>query len=94
MASVTFQVTLTAEEARAMEYAVLSIQDWINNAAHNYARIAAEEIVQLEIASCLAAGIQIPSTKEAIVAQAFERGTVKTGAQRNAEAEAQAALGH
>jgi hypothetical protein len=78
-------IELTETEALALSYAALSPQDWAENAVHNRCRIAIDEIVQVVVAKCLAEGEQIPTTREAIVAQGFECGAVKSAADRDAE---------
>jgi len=52
-------------------------------------RIANDEIVALTVKHCLDNGIQVPTTREAVVAYAFDNALVKTAAQRNAEAQAE-----
>lgn len=79
-------ITLTETEYKAMQYAALSVQDWADNALTNRARIAIDEIVDICVKECLANGVQIPGTKEEIVALAFANGYVKTIEERNAEA--------
>lgn len=87
----TYQIILTAAEDAALSYAALSQDDWIQNAVHERCRIAIDEIVGIAVQACLQEGVQVPGTKDDIVALAFEKGWVKTAAQRNAEAEAAAA---
>jgi len=84
-------VTLTDTENKAMEYSAASVSDWIDNAATNRARIAIDEIVKIYTDRALEEGVQIPTTKDAIVTDAFDREWVKTAAQRNADAAAEAA---
>ena len=79
-------IELTETEYKAMQYAALSVQEWADNALTNRARIAIDEIVDICVKECLANGIQIPGTKEDIVALAFANGYVKTAEERNAEA--------
>lgn len=86
-----YTVTLTEAENKALSYAALSQDDWIQNAVHERCRVAIDEIVQLAVTNFLAVGEPIPATREAIVDRAFELGLVKTAAQRQAEAEAEAA---
>jgi hypothetical protein len=86
-----YTVTLSAAEDAALSYAALSQQDWIDNAVHERARIAIEEIVQITVQKCLDSGTQIPGSKDEMVALAFSEGWVKTAAVRQAEAEAEAA---
>lgn len=81
----TYTINYTETEDMAMQYAALSVDDWIQNAAHERARIAIDEIVQIGVQKCLENNIQIPSSKDDIVDLAFERGWVKTAAQRNTE---------
>ena len=87
----TYTITLSAAEDAAFSFAALSQDDWIQNAVHERCRIAIEEIVQITVQKCLEADIQIPGSKDEMVALAFEQGWVKTAAQRQAEAEAELA---
>ena len=87
----TYNITLTAAEDAALSYVAFSQDAWIQNAVHERCRVAIEEIVGVAVQACLQEGIQIPGTKDDIVALAFEKGWVKTAAQRQAEAEAAAA---
>jgi hypothetical protein len=86
----TYTINYTQAEELAMQYASLSVNEWIQNAAHERARIAIEEIVAITVQKCLETNIQIPGTREAIVELAFDNGWVKTAAQRQADAIAQA----
>ena len=88
---VDITVQLTDTQNKCLEYAAASVQDWANNALHNRARIAQEEIIAALVAHCNAEEVAMAVGVDAQVAQAFELGVVKTGAQRNAEAEAAAA---
>ena len=87
---VDITVTLTATENKGLEYVAASVQDWIDNAATNRARIAVDEIVSLYTTRALDEGVAIPATRELIVADAFTREWVKTAAQRNIYAAAEA----
>jgi len=82
----TIQIELTDTQFKGLEYAALSPQEWAENAVTERARIANEEIVQLTVQHCLDNGIQVPATRELIVAYAFDNDIVKTAAVRNAEA--------
>jgi len=91
MPSITIELTET--QLKGLEYAAMSPQDWADNALTNRARIANDEIVQIVMNHCLDNGIQIPATREEIVAYGFDNDIVKTAAVRQAEAEAaQAAM--
>lgn len=87
----TYTVTLSDAENSALGYAALSQQDWIDNAIHERARIAIEEIVKLTVEKCLETNTQIPGSKDEMVALAFAQGWVKSAADRQAEMEAQMA---
>ena len=84
-----YKITLTDTEDKALAYAAASQQDWIDNVIHNRCRIAIDEIVKLAVDKFLAAGESMPGDRDQIVAIAFERGWVKTAAQRNVEAQAE-----
>ena len=86
----TIQIELTDTQFKGLEYAALSPQDWAENAVTERCRIANDEIVDITVKHCLDNGIQVPATRELIVAYAFDNDIVKTAAVRNAEAEAQA----
>jgi hypothetical protein len=87
----TITIELTDTQYKGLEYAALSPQDWAENAVTERCRIANDEIVQMTVAYCLDNGVQVPSTREEIVAYAFANNVVKTAAVRNAEAEAEEA---
>ena len=82
-------ITLTDTQYKGLEYAAADPQDWADNAVTERARIANDEIVTLYTNRALDEGVQIPATRELIVADAFTRGWVKTAAQRNADAAAE-----
>ena len=82
-----YTVTLTEAENKAMEYAAADVQDWIDNAATNRARIAIDEICDLYVKTKLENNQPITATnKTDMVLAAYEEGLVKTAAQRNEEA--------
>jgi hypothetical protein len=86
-------ITLTDTQMKGLEYAALSPQDWAENAVTERARIANDEIVDMTVKHCLDNGIQVPATREAVVAYAFDNDIVATAADRQSEAEAaQAAM--
>jgi len=84
-----YTVTLTEAEDLALQYAAADVQDWIDNAAHNRARIAIDEICDLYVKTKLESNSPITATnKPDMVLAAYEEGLVKTTAQRNEEAAA------
>jgi hypothetical protein len=88
---IQYNITLSSSEDKALSYAALSQDDWIQNAVHERCRIAIDEIAKICVEQCLANNIQIPGSKDAMVDLAFENGWVITAAQRQAQAEAEAA---
>jgi hypothetical protein len=78
-------VTLTDTELKALGYVAVSPQEWAENAIKDRCRIAVDEIVGLYTERALGEGIQIPTTKDALVADAFIRGWVKSAADIVAE---------
>ena len=64
-----YTITLTDAEKKALDYVAYDSQEWIQNAASNRARIAMEEIFQLEVARMLADPTitEIPADREAVV---------------------------
>ena len=79
-------VALTDTQNKCLEYAAADVQDWADNALHNRARIAQEEIIAALVAHCNANEIALATGADAQVAQAFELEVVTPAAQRNAEA--------
>jgi len=84
----TITIELTDTQYKGLEYVALSPSDWAENAVTERCRIANDEIVQLTVQHCLDNGIQVPATRELIVAYAFDNDVVKTAAVRQAEAQA------
>lgn len=87
---VTYTITLSDAEDKALNVVAISSQDWIDNAVHERCRIAIDEIVNAEIQRKLAAGEPITGSKNDIVMAA----NVESAAERQAriEAEAQAKI--
>jgi hypothetical protein len=88
--SVTYTITLSDAEDKALHTVAISAQDWIDNAVHDRCRIAIDEIVNAEVQRKLAAGEPITGSKNDIVIAA----DVESAAERQVrlEAEAQARL--
>ena len=76
-------INLTDIQEKALEYAAADVQDWITNVATNRARIAIEEIIQLNTAHCNENSIAIAVGRDAQVDQAFDLGVVEKIAERN-----------
>ena len=73
------KVTVTDTQVKCLEYAAYSVQDWCDNAIHNRARIAQEEIIAKLVEHCNANSIAIATGADAQVAQAYELKVVDTG---------------
>jgi hypothetical protein len=74
-------VTLTEAEAKALAYVAADPTEWVSNAAHERARIAMDEIFQIEVARMLADPntTEIPADREAVVLAA----NLPSAAERN-----------
>tara|TARA_B100001057_G_C22408265_1_gene778625 strand:+ start:223 stop:492 length:270 start_codon:yes stop_codon:yes gene_type:complete len=82
-------ISITDTEKKALEYAMVDISDWTDNAVTNRARIAKDEIIRQLVAHCNANGIAIATGEDAQVTQAYDLGVVKTAVQQNADADAE-----
>jgi len=72
------KVTVTDTQVKCLEYAAVSVQDWCDNAIHNRARIAQEEIIAALVAHCNEKGIAIETGADKQVAQAYTLKVVDT----------------
>tara|TARA_Y100000389_G_C17213836_1_gene389852 strand:- start:54 stop:326 length:273 start_codon:yes stop_codon:yes gene_type:complete len=72
------KVTVSDTEVKCLEYAAYSVQDWCDNAIHNRARVAQEEIIAALVAHCNANEIALAVGTDAQVTQAFELKVVDT----------------
>lgn len=76
MANIT--ITLTDTQTKSLEYSAYSVQDWCDNAIHNRARIAQDEIIAKLVAHCNANEIALATGVDAQVTQAYSLGVVDT----------------
>ena len=81
--SVTFTVEWTDAEVKAMECISYSVQDWIDNAAKERARIEMDDIYNIEVARMTAdpSITSIPADKNQVVLDA----DIKTAKQKTDE---------
>lgn len=63
----SYTVSITDAQKKALEYNMISVQDWIENFVNARSETAIDEIVNTEIQRKLAAGETISGTKEEIV---------------------------
>lgn len=78
-----YTINYTQAEDLAMSYIAASVDEWIQNAAHDRARIAIDDIVKITVEKCLENNIQIPGSKEEMVLLAFDQSWIKTAEERN-----------
>ena len=83
-----YTITYSDAEELAMSYAAISTDEWLQNVAHDRARVAMDDIVNIAVQKYLAAGQSIPGSKDDIVKAAFDNGWVLTAAQRLAALDA------
>lgn len=72
------KVTVTDTQMKSLEYIALSVQDWCDNAIHNRARIAQDEIIAKLVTHCNENSIAIATGADAQVTQAYELKVVDT----------------
>lgn len=78
------EIILNETELLALSFVAVDPEDWVQNAASNRARIAIDEIVKKYVARALDESVQIPSSRDEIVSDAFLRGWVVSAAAREA----------
>jgi hypothetical protein len=76
MANIT--VTLSDTQTKSLEYEAYSVQDWCDNAIHNRARIAQEEIIAALVTHCNANSVALAVGVDAQVTQAYSLNVVAT----------------
>jgi hypothetical protein len=81
----TITITISDTQYKGLSYAAVDPQFWINNLVEVRANTAVDEIVAICVQKCLENEMQIPSTKEGIVALAFTQEWVKTAEQQSVE---------
>ena len=86
MANIT--VELSATQTKCLEYIAETVQDWADNALHNRARIAQEEIIAKLVEHCNANDVTIATGIDAQITQAYDLGVVNTAANRQSALEA------
>jgi len=81
----TYTIELNDAEVKAMEFVAVDVQDWVENALKNRARIAMDEIYNSEVTRMTADPdtVSIPADKEAVVLAA----DIKPASVRNTETE-------
>ena len=72
------KVAVSDTQVKCLEYVAYSVQDWCDNAIHNRARIAQDEIIAKLVEHCNANSVALAVGTDAQVAQAFELKVVDT----------------
>ena len=78
----TYTSEFTETEDLAMQYISYSVDDWLQNAAHERARVAIDEIIKIAVDKFLEAGQSIPGSKDEIVAAAYSNGWITTAKEK------------
>ena len=72
------KITVSDTQVKCLEYIAYSMQDWCDNAIHERARVAQEEIVAKLVAHCNEKGIAIATGVDAQITQAYTLKVVDT----------------
>ena len=80
----TYTVTTSELDEKCLDYGMVGIQTWIDNAVATQIRISQQEIIKLNMEHCNANGITIGVGVTAQVEQAYDLGVVTTAEARNA----------
>ena len=81
----TYTITTSDHDERCLNYGIVGIQTWIDNAVRNQIEISQREIIAKNTEHCNANSIAIGVGVTAQVTQAYTLNVVKTAEQRNAE---------
>ena len=82
----TYTITTTDHDEKCLNYGIVGIQTWLDNAVANQIAVSQREIIAKNTEHCNANGVAIGVGVTAQVAQAYTLNVVKTAEQRNAEA--------
>tara|TARA_R100000781_G_C4054204_1_gene118740 strand:- start:65 stop:337 length:273 start_codon:yes stop_codon:yes gene_type:complete len=72
------KVTVTDTQVKCLEYVAYSVQDWCDNAVHERARVAQEEIIAKLVAHCNEKGVAMATGADAQITQAYTLKVVDT----------------
>ena len=79
-----YKVTTSEHDEKCLDYVMVDIQTWIDNAVATQIRISQQEIIKLNMEHCNENGISIGVGITAQVEQAYTLGIVTTAEARNA----------
>ena len=80
----TYTVTTSEHDERCLDYGMVGIQTWIDNAVATQIRISQQEIIKINMEYCNENEITIGIGVTAQVEQAYNLGIVTTAEARNA----------
>lgn len=81
----TYTITTSDHDEKCLNYGIVGVQDWIDNAVKTQIAIHQKDIIAKNTEHCNTNGIAIGVGITAQVAQAYTLNVVKTAEQRNAE---------
>lgn len=73
-----YTVSLSEAENQSMSFVAYNVNDWIQNAVHERARLAFDQTFEAAMHEFLSRGEPMPGSKEEIVSLAFAKGYLKT----------------
>ena len=79
-----YKVTTSEHDEKCLDYGMVGIQTWIDNAVATQIRISQQEIIKINMEHCNENGITIGVGVTAQVEQAYTLGIVTTAEARNA----------
>ena len=80
----TYTITTSEHDEKCLDYGMVGIQTWIDNAVATQIRISQQEIIKINMEHCNENGITIGVGVTAQVEQAYTLGIVTTSEARNA----------
>lgn len=80
-----YEITLTESQNLALSYVAVDPHEWIKNAAEARSIAATDEIIQIALGKSIEEGVSLPTSKDEIVSLAFNKGWIKSAADREAE---------
>ena len=81
----SYTISITDTQKKCLDYGMVGIQTWIENAVEAQVAFSKKEIIALNMEHCNENDIAIATGKDAQVEQAYSLGVVKTAEERNAE---------
>jgi hypothetical protein len=78
-------ITLSEADYKALEAEANDVAEWVENIALSRAHLSGDKIVGDYTTRALSEGIQIPTTRDEVIVDAFTRGWAQTAAEKSAE---------